>query len=140
MALLPLLATPLAALADPIYTATFLPAEFVRAGHMNNAGVMAGSVGNVAATWSDAGISAISTLGPYSIGFAINNRGDIGGNWGNDGFIYSAGAIQTVGTLGRAWEKAPSRRSTTLDRPQAPAIMGRGKTGADSSTPAVSCS
>lgn len=106
LALLPLLATPLAALANPTYTATFLPAEFVRPGHMNNAGVVAGTVGNVAATWSDAGISAINSLGPYSSGMAINNRGEIGGSWGNDGYFYSAGAVQTVGTLGRPWEQS----------------------------------
>lgn len=100
--LLPLLAPPLAALADPVYTMTFAPAGF-GGSHMNNAGVVVGTFGTAAATWSNSGISDIGALAPNSHGYAINNRGDIGGSWGDYGFIYSAGAIQTVKS-GRDWE------------------------------------
>jgi probable HAF family extracellular repeat protein len=97
--LLPVLATPLAALADPIFTVTFLPQDFSAAA-INNAGRIVGTNANGAAIWSPAGVTDIGAIAPGSLGLAINNRGDIGGAWENDAFVVTAGSFRNIGRLG----------------------------------------
>lgn len=98
--LLPLLGGPLSALADPVYSLTFLPADFQASISMNNAGRVAGGYGTAAAIWSKTGITNIGAIAPNSIGYATNNRGDLGGNWQGNAFVYSGGAVQNIGRLG----------------------------------------
>ncbi|MDB5908629.1 MAG: repeat/PEP-CTERM protein [Massilia sp.] len=97
--ILPILASPLAALADPIYSMTFLPKDF-NASAMNNAGRIVGSNANGAAVWSTAGVTDIGGIAPGSEGQAINNRGEIGGTWEGDAFAYSPAAFRNIGRLG----------------------------------------
>jgi probable HAF family extracellular repeat protein len=97
--LLPLLASPLAALADPIFTVTFLPADFSAAA-INNAGRIVGTNANGAAIWSPSGVTDIGAIAPGSFGQAINNRGDFGGSWEGDAFVYTSGSFRNIGRLG----------------------------------------
>jgi probable HAF family extracellular repeat protein len=102
--LLPLLASPLAALADPVYTVRFLPADF-QAMNINNAGQVVGTFNNAAAIWTPTGTSDINALAPGSFGVAINNRGHIGLNWGGDAYTYTPDAFRNIGRLG-TWESS----------------------------------
>ncbi|MDL2355265.1 MAG: PEP-CTERM sorting domain-containing protein [Pseudomonadota bacterium] len=97
---LPLLGAPLAALAEPTYSVTFLPADFFASTHMNNAGQIAGSNLSGAAIWSSAGVSDIGATAPGSSGYAINNRGDLAGANGADPFSYTQGVYRNLGRLG----------------------------------------
>lgn len=97
--LLPVLAAPLAALADPIYTVRVLPADF-QATNINNAGQVVGTINNAAAVWTPGGTSDINALAPGSFGTAINNRGHIGLGWAGDAYIYSPDALRDIGRLG----------------------------------------
>jgi probable HAF family extracellular repeat protein len=97
--LLPLLASPLAALADPVYTIRFLPADF-QAMNINNAGQVVGSINSAAAIWALTGTTDINAFAPGSFGVSINNRGHIGLGWEGDGYIYSPDAFRNVGRLG----------------------------------------
>lgn len=105
--MLPLLAGPLAALADPIYTVTALPVDF-SASNMNNSGSIVGTFGGAAAIWTSSGITGIGALAPDSLGFGINNRGDIAGTWQGDAFVYSGGSLRNVGRLG-TWGTSTAR-------------------------------
>jgi probable HAF family extracellular repeat protein len=102
--LLPLLASPLAALAEPVYTVNFLPSSF-QAVSMNNAGQVVGGNANGAAIWTPAGVTDIGEFAPGSFGRAINNRGAIAGDWQGDAFAYSAGALRNLGRLG-IWDNS----------------------------------
>jgi probable HAF family extracellular repeat protein len=97
--LLPALAGALPALADPIFTVTFLPADFSGA-NINNAGRIVGFNTNGAAVWSEAGVTDLGAIAPGSIGRAINNRGDIGGDWQGDAFTHQFGSFRNIGRLG----------------------------------------
>lgn len=105
--MVPLLAGPLAAMAEPIYAVTALPSDF-RAFNMNNSGSIVGTFGGAAAIWTSAGITGIGTLAPDSLGFGINNRGDIAGTWQGDAFIYSGGSLRNIGRLG-TWGNSTAR-------------------------------
>lgn len=105
--LLPLLASPLAALADPIYTVRALPADF-QAMNINNAGQIVGTMNNAAAIWSDSGTFDINPIAPGSFGLSINNRGHIGLAWESDAYIYSAAAFRNIGRLG-IWQSSEIR-------------------------------
>jgi probable HAF family extracellular repeat protein len=105
--MLPLLAGPLAAMAEPIYTVTALPADF-SASNMNNSGSIVGTMGAAAAVWTSSGITDIGTLAPESFGYGINNRGDIAGTWQGDAFVYSGGALRNIGRLG-TWGTSTAR-------------------------------
>lgn len=94
-----LLASPLAAMADPVYKLTFLPADF-QAAKINNAGSVVGTYGDAAAIWTTGGISGIGAIAPGSFGNAINNRGDIGVSWSDDAYTYSPGVFRNIGRLG----------------------------------------
>ncbi|MET0855275.1 MAG: PEP-CTERM sorting domain-containing protein [Telluria sp.] len=97
--ILPVLAAPLVALADPIFTVTFLPQDFSAAA-INNAGHIVGGNANGAAIWTPAGVTDIGGIAPGSFGRAINNRGDIGGVWEADAFIHTSGSLRNIGRLG----------------------------------------
>ncbi len=97
--LLALLASPLAALADPVYTLRFLPADF-QAVNLNNAGQVVGTFNNAAAIWSTTATRDLSALAPGSVGTAINNRGHIGLGWEGDGYLYSPDALRNIGRFG----------------------------------------
>jgi probable HAF family extracellular repeat protein len=105
--MLPLLAGPLGAMAEPIYTVTALPADF-SASNMNNSGSIVGTMGAAAAVWTSSGITDIGTLAPESFGYGINNRGDIAGTWQGDAFVYSGGALRNIGRLG-TWGTSTAR-------------------------------
>ncbi|WP_426174801.1 PEP-CTERM sorting domain-containing protein [Massilia sp. TWR1-2-2] len=97
--LLALLASPLAALADPVYTLRLLPADF-QAVNINNAGQVVGTFNNAAAIWSTTATRDLSALAPGSFGTAINSRGHIGLGWEGDGYLYSPDALRNIGRLG----------------------------------------
>lgn len=105
--LLPLLAGPVAAFADPIYAIRALPAEF-QAMNINNSGLVVGTFNNAAAIWSEAGTFDINPIAPGSFGLAINNRGHIGLAWEGDGYIYSSDAFRNIGRLG-LWQTSEIR-------------------------------
>jgi probable HAF family extracellular repeat protein len=105
--LLPLLASPLAAFADPIYNIRALPADF-QAMNMNNAGQIVGTFNNAAAIWSESGIFDINPIAPGSFGLAINNRGHMGLAWESDAYIYSSDAFRNIGRLG-IWQTSDIR-------------------------------
>lgn len=75
---LPVLASPLAALAAPAYKVAFAPAGF-SASQMNNAGQVVGTSGDVPAIWYGNRVARITALPAGSFGFGINNRGQIVG-------------------------------------------------------------
>lgn len=103
--LLPLLAAPLAALAEPTYSVTFLPGDFFAATSMNNAGQVVGGNANGAAIWSSAGVTDIGAIAPGSFGRAINDRGDIAGDNGADPFSYVQGVYRNIGRQG-IWDSS----------------------------------
>ena len=105
--MLPLLAGPLGAMAEPVYTVTALPVDF-SASNMNNSGSIVGTMGAAAAIWTSSGITDIGTLAPESFGYGINNRGDIAGTWQGDAFVYSGGALRNIGRLG-TWGTSTAR-------------------------------
>lgn len=96
--LLSSLSLPLAAAADPLYTWTFLPAEFEAAG-INNAGQVVGTAQGGAAIWSAPGsTTSFASLLPGSEGLGINNRGDIVGRHGDHAFVYAGGSVASIAT------------------------------------------
>jgi probable HAF family extracellular repeat protein len=99
--LLLLLASPLAALADPAYTIQFLP-QGLSPYELNNQGQVVGEFGGSAAIWSESGLVTLSGQFPYSRGFGINNHGDITGSAGN-AFTYVSGTVHDLGTSMPAW-------------------------------------
>jgi MYXO-CTERM domain-containing protein len=105
--LLPLLASPLAAAAAPVYSITALPADFM-AMSINNSGQVVGTRNNAAAIWSAAGTFDISPIAPGSFGLSINNRGHIGLAWEGHGYIYSSDAFRNIGRLG-IWQGSEIR-------------------------------
>jgi probable HAF family extracellular repeat protein len=105
--LLPLLASPLAAMADPVYTITALPADF-SGFNMNNSGRIVGIFGGAAAVWTPSGITGIGAIAPDSLGYGINDRGDLAGDWQGSAFMYFGGALRDIGRLG-TWSNSSAR-------------------------------
>lgn len=98
--LLALLASPLMALAEPIYSLSFLPAGF-DARAMNNAGRIVGNTSAGVSIW-DGGALINLGLGADSYGFAINGRGDVAGALNGEygqPFLYSAGVLRKAGPV-----------------------------------------
>ncbi len=98
--LLALLASPLAALAEPIYSLSFLPAGF-DAKAMNSSGRIVGNTSAGASIW-DGGALVNLGLGANSYAFAINSRGDVGGALNSEygqPFLYSAGVLRNAGPV-----------------------------------------
>ncbi|VXC23701.1 PEP-CTERM sorting domain-containing protein [Massilia sp. 9I] len=98
--LLALLASPLAALADPIYALSFLPAGF-DAKAMNSAGRIVGNTSAGASIWDGSALINLA-LGANSYAFAINGRGDVAGALNSEygqPFLYSAGALRNAGPV-----------------------------------------
>lgn len=92
--LLAVLACPLGALAEPLYSLTFLPADFY-ASQMNNAGQVVGTTAAGAAVWSSA--SSVTSLGlAGSEGLGINNLGQVVGRYGDLPFVYADGTLTTI--------------------------------------------
>jgi probable HAF family extracellular repeat protein len=96
-----------AALADPLYSATFLPSNFTAYG-IGNDGSVVGSGTNAdglgrAFVWQDGTTSFLPTLGgPSAYATATAGGTVIGASLSGDvtrGFVYRDGAIQSVGTL-----------------------------------------
>lgn len=101
--LLPLLAIPLGALADPLYSLTFLPAGFYASG-INNAGHVVGTGGGGAAIWTDTGTTSLAVLAPGSEGLAINNHDEIAGRFRDQGFLYTGGVVRPIDSAPyRSW-------------------------------------
>jgi probable HAF family extracellular repeat protein len=106
--ILPLLACPLLALADPVYTMRLLPSNFTATG-LNNAGQVVGNVNYAqVAIWSDAGLTLMPELGRSVDSVAISNRGDICGSVlglnGAIAFSYSSGAFLDINSkMGGDW-------------------------------------
>jgi uncharacterized membrane protein len=96
--LLALLACPVAALADPVYSISFLPSGF-DAKAMNNAGRIVGNTGAGASIWDGTVLTNLG-LGADSYAYAINSHGDIAGalNGGyGQPFLYSGGTLRHAG-------------------------------------------
>lgn len=98
LGLLALLACPVAALAEPIYSMSFLPTGF-DARAMNSAGRIVGNTSQGVSVWD--GVSLIDLgLGAGSYGYAINSRGDVAGalngSYGQP-FLYTSGTLRHVG-------------------------------------------
>lgn len=101
--LLSLLASPLIAAADPIYSLTFLPQDFYAAG-INNRGQIVGTADGGAAIWSAPGqMTTLGALLPGSEGLGINNHGDIVGRYGNNAFVYAGGVATGIVTDTHSW-------------------------------------
>lgn len=91
-----LLAATVPALADPLYSLTFLPNDFRGAG-INNAGQIVGTAGGGAAIWSAPGaLTSFGWLIPGSEGLGINDRGDIVGSYQNQGFVFSGDVFSAI--------------------------------------------
>jgi probable HAF family extracellular repeat protein len=94
--LIPCLAAPACALADPSYTITFLPAGF-DASAINNLGHVVGNAGDGAAIWNGSSVFSLGTLLPGSEGLAINNLDQIAGrNTDGQSFYYAGGAVHNI--------------------------------------------
>ena len=94
------LVCPLAALAEPIYTMSFLPAGF-DARAMNGAGRVVGNTGAGVSIWDGAALINLG-LGADSYGYAINSRGDVAGalNGGyGQPFLYTSGVVRNAGPV-----------------------------------------
>ena len=95
-----LLACPLMALAEPVYTVSFLPAGFT-ATAMNASGRIVGNTSAGVSIWDGAALVNLG-LGANSYGYAINSHGDIAGalNGGyGQPFIYTSGAVRNTGPV-----------------------------------------
>jgi uncharacterized membrane protein len=103
LSLLGLCISPVVALADPLYSLTFLPQDFYAAG-INSSGQVVGTAGGGAAIWSSPGaVTSLGSLLPGSEGLGINNRGDIVGRDGSHGFIYANGLATGIVTGLNSW-------------------------------------
>ncbi|RZA34696.1 MAG: DUF3466 family protein [Lysobacteraceae bacterium] len=98
--LLALLACPAVALAEPIYSMSFLPAGF-EATAMNGSGRIVGNTNAGVSIWDGAALINLG-LGANSYGYAINSRGDIAGalngSYGQP-FVYTSGAMRHAGPV-----------------------------------------
>jgi probable HAF family extracellular repeat protein len=110
--LLSLVASPVAALAEPTYSMTFLPQGIWDAAAIDNQGRIAvnfegGSFISHAGLWSG---GAVVDLGPgpgrNSVAFGMNSNGAVVGyaeaavTFAQRAFVYSAGTMRDIGTLG----------------------------------------
>lgn len=96
--LLALLACPLAALAEPIYSMSFLPAGFDGRA-MNGVGHIVGNTGAGVSIWNGSALIDLG-LGADSVAFAINNRGDVAGSLNgsySQPFLYTSGIVRHAG-------------------------------------------
>ena len=114
--LVPLLAAPLGALAEPIYSLTFLPQNFYASG-INNAGHVVGTAGGGAAIWSD---TSITYLAPGSEGLAINNHDEVailtfGGYADFGNAVNNAGQIAGFASAGSGHYTNPVRNAFLYD-------------------------
>jgi len=94
-----LLAASSGALAEPVYTMTFLPRDFYAAA-LDPQGRVVGTAGGGAAIWSTASTTYLNALLPGSEGLAINGAGAVAGRVGNSGFVYDGGAVTTFALPG----------------------------------------
>ncbi|WP_051933691.1 DUF3466 family protein [Massilia sp. BSC265] len=96
-----LLACPVVALADPVYSMTFLPSGF-NATAMNSSGRIVGNTSEGVSVWDGASLINLG-LGANSYGYAINGRGDVAGALGSWGygqpFLYTSEAMHHVGPV-----------------------------------------
>jgi len=86
------------ALADPVYTLTFLPDAFTAAG-INNGGQVIGTYGNAAAILDSGGITSLAAVAPESFGQAINDGGTVAGASLGNAFTYGAGVFTPISPL-----------------------------------------
>lgn len=96
--LLAMLACPFVALAEPIYSMSFLPAGFDGRA-MNGAGHIVGNSSAGAGIWNGSALIDLG-LGPDSYAYAINNRGDVAGSlYGEYGrpFLHTSGLVRHAG-------------------------------------------
>lgn len=94
---------PSLALAEPIYSVTFLPSDFT-AVEINDAGQIVGNTRSEAWIWNDGGIVNLSRIASGIEAFAINNRGEVAGSFSRrlpdaPAFIYSGGEIRDIGRV-----------------------------------------
>ncbi|MFC0251621.1 PEP-CTERM sorting domain-containing protein [Massilia consociata] len=98
--LLALLACPVVALAEPVYSMSFLLAGF-DAKAMNSSGRIVGNTRDGASIWDGASLLNLG-LGASSYGYAINSHGDVAGalngSYGQP-FLYTAGAVRHAGPV-----------------------------------------
>ncbi len=115
LSLLAILASPLGALADPVYTMTFLPPNVIETVGIDNQGRIALSFEEPtiaqAGLWSGGSIMGLGFLGTGSVSVAFGiskNSGMVAGyseissgtDFGPHAFLYSNGTINDLGTLG----------------------------------------
>lgn len=96
--LLALLACPVVALAEPIYTMSFLPAGFDGRA-MNGAGHIVGNSSAGVGIWNGSSLIDLG-LGAGSYAYAINSRGDVAGSLNGaygQPFLYTSGALRHAG-------------------------------------------
>ncbi|QOY94637.1 DUF3466 family protein [Massilia sp. UMI-21] len=100
LGLLALLACPVVAVAEPVYSISFLPAGF-DARAINNAGRIVGNTAEGVSVWDGAALVNLG-LGANSYGYAINNRGDVAGalngSYGQP-FLYTSGTLRKAGPV-----------------------------------------
>jgi probable HAF family extracellular repeat protein len=111
MAAAALIATPVAALADPSYTVSFLPDGF-DARFLGNNGLVAGSIltgsGTAGAIYQGGSVTRYDSLGITGI-FGVSSNGMFTGALRTAGmpeshaFIYHDGAAQDLGTIGQQY-------------------------------------
>lgn len=95
-------ASPLGALAEPIYRMTLLPQDFSAAA-LNRAGLVVGTAQGGAAIWSPQATTYLGALLPGSQGLAINGSGAITGIAGDGAFVYAGGALSSFGLPLSTW-------------------------------------
>jgi probable HAF family extracellular repeat protein len=98
--LLALLACPVVALAEPVYSMSFLPTGFT-ATAMNGSGRIVGNTSGGVSIWDGASLTNLG-LGANSYGYAINSRGDVAGALNGaygQPFLYTSGAAHNAGPV-----------------------------------------
>jgi probable HAF family extracellular repeat protein len=113
--LLPVLASPLGALAAPAYKVAFAPAGFTLSenspSQLNNRGQIIGNSGDLPAIWQGSRVTTITALAGHHA-YGMNNRGDIVGSSFSGPFVYTRAGIRYI-AIEQPWDE--DNRATAIN-------------------------